>query len=142
MPGGHYIPHGNMLTLFSNVSCIGTESNIFSCDNTDIQYIGSSECSSSNQIAGVMCSGKLVRYAMYTVTYIMTLITAPNPDCQNGDVRLVGGVTSNQGLVEICYNGIWGTMCGNDDLRQQETVAAVICHQLGHNLKTTSNHIL
>ena len=46
----------------------------------------------------------------------------------NGDVRLVGGNSVSEGRVEICYNGVWGSVCNagwsNGD-------AAVVCRQLG-----------
>ena len=48
--------------------------------------------------------------------------------CDNGEVRLVGGTSSLNGRVEICYNEAWGTICDN----QFDTMdSAVICRQLG-----------
>ena len=48
-------------------------------------------------------------------------------DCNDGDVRLVNGNHSLEGRVEVCFNRVWGTVCGNgfdaDD-------AEVICNQL------------
>ena len=48
--------------------------------------------------------------------------------CTDGDVRLIGGDTMNDGNVQLCYNNAWGSICdanwGNND-------SNVICYQLG-----------
>ena len=49
-------------------------------------------------------------------------------DCADGDIRLRGGSSSMEGRVEICYSGVWGTVC--DDLFGRAD-AAVACRQLG-----------
>ena len=50
--------------------------------------------------------------------------------CNETDVRLVGGQSPHEGLVEICLNGVWGSVCGNSwDARD----ASVVCQQLGYN---------
>ncbi len=49
-------------------------------------------------------------------------------DCTTGDIRLNGSVSSNQGRVEICYDGVWGTVC---DDRWDDTDAQIVCRQLG-----------
>lgn len=64
---------------------------------------------------------------------------AADPICSDGEVRLVGGVSANQGRVEICYNGVWGGVCGSsDDGSWSHEEAAVVCNQLGHDLSQTS----
>ena len=53
-----------------------------------------------------------------------------------GDVRLVGGVAnSSSGLLEVCVNEVWGTVCDNVNGWNNEN-AAVVCRQL--NLATSS----
>ena len=45
-----------------------------------------------------------------------------------GDVRLVGGPTNSSGRVEVCFDGQWGTLCGNF---LRNSTANIICGQLG-----------
>ena len=49
-------------------------------------------------------------------------------DCNDSDIRLVNGSNMWEGVVEICFDGVWGTVCasGLDNL-----AASVICRWLG-----------
>ena len=49
--------------------------------------------------------------------------------CHHGEVRLVEGPSSNQGRVEVCVDGIWGTV--TDDWFYSAE-AKVVCRQLGY----------
>ena len=50
--------------------------------------------------------------------------------CQDGDIRLSGGLTPNEGGVEICFGGKWGTV--SDD-GWSIPDAEVVCRQLGYS---------
>ena len=47
--------------------------------------------------------------------------------CTNGAVRLVNSTIEHEGRVEVCADGMWGTVCGVD-IRD----ASVICNTLGY----------
>ena len=48
--------------------------------------------------------------------------------CKDGQLRLVGGSSENEGRVEICYENQWGTVCNHGWSSEN---ARVVCRQLG-----------
>ena len=73
--------------------------------------------------------GPLIEWWRWQFCVIVTVPANATVPCINGDVRLVGGVSSYEGRVEICYNIQWGTVC--DDYFAN-TAARVVCRQLGY----------
>ena len=47
--------------------------------------------------------------------------------CTNGAVRLADGIIDQEGRVEVCVEGVWGSIC---DSGWDKTDAHVICQQL------------
>ena len=51
--------------------------------------------------------------------------------CTEGDTRLVkDGVSGNEGRLEVCQHGIWGTVC--EDIFSRVD-ARVVCRNLGYS---------
>ena len=49
-------------------------------------------------------------------------------DCADGDIRLQDGNNTMEGRVEVCYDGVWGTVCSDFWTAPEATV---VCRQLG-----------
>ena len=56
-------------------------------------------------------------------------IAASSQCFSNGKVCLVGGANSNEGRVEVCVNGMWGTV---SNYQWDSREATVVCKQLGY----------
>ena len=50
-------------------------------------------------------------------------------NCTTGEIRLTSGTTQYEGRVEVCVNGVWGTVC---DRGWHHREAYAVCHQLGY----------
>ena len=52
-------------------------------------------------------------------------------ECEDGDIRLVGGHTALEGRVEVCFSNVWGTVCFDSSYVYNIQNTRVVCGQLG-----------
>ena len=60
--------------------------------------------------------------------YINTPVEKHYSDCEDGEVRLVGGASDSEGTVEVCADKLWGLV---GETGWSLTDAQVVCRQLG-----------
>ena len=108
------------------LKCSGNETTIWDCTYNTSH--GGQYCYQRND-ASVFCMRELYNFWQVKVFYLMLIAnTIVYSNCSNGDIRLVGGSTDNEGNVQICYNNAWGSVCDDSWGR---TDSNVICRQLG-----------
>ena len=96
---------GSNGVILNDVHCNGSEPDLFSCESR----VGTGQYCSKIR-AGVTCHV-----------------------CNQSEARLVGGASPSEGLLEVCRDGQWGTVC--DDLWGiMETLVA--CRQQGYTSGT------
>ena len=49
-------------------------------------------------------------------------------DCVNGQVRLMGGTSDNEGTVEVCFDNVWGNI---EETGWGDKDAQLVCNLLG-----------
>ncbi|XP_019855132.1 PREDICTED: scavenger receptor cysteine-rich domain superfamily protein-like [Amphimedon queenslandica] len=98
---------------FTKLNCSGSEESIFNC--------------SYNELSNYYCS----RYRDASV--ICQLNNVQYSNCTTGNIRLTGGSNQFEGRVELCVNGVWGSVCDNS---WDSTEASTVCKQLGYEVSS------
>ena len=117
-------------TLVFDIDCAGSEDSLLQCPHSS----QGSSCG-ENRDSSVVCQS--MQSGLELCTYlVIIMITIPIPvvgslysNCTDGTVRLAGGVSENEGRVEVCYGHSWGTVCDNGWSRHD---ANIVCRQLGY----------
>ena len=118
---GSYFGRGEALVDIYYTYCSGQENSLLDCSYTISRTSTSLTSSASRPVAGVVCNGN----------------TTSVPECEEGEVRMVGGEREGEGWVEVCVDGFWGSVCG-DGFDQK--AAFVICREFGYSKLLTSQH--
>ncbi|XP_063405982.1 deleted in malignant brain tumors 1 protein-like [Mytilus trossulus] len=98
------VHHGVATIWLDDVNCNGSESKLLNCPSND----GNHNCQHTEDI-GIHC--------------FLSCSTE-----NNGNLRLIGGATNNEGRLEVNFYGEWGTVCN----MQNTGSALVACRQLGY----------
>ena len=69
--------------------------------------------------------------------YFVYLTFTTSVNCNDGDVRLVGGTSPLNGRVEVCYSNQWGGVCSHYTWSQNQPT--VVCRQLGYPYDAVAN---
>ena len=110
-------------------NCTGLESMLQSCQQS------THTCASQYDV-GVICQGKNIpmlinfTFHLHFITFPFSAQSVTASNCSDGEVRLVGGANITLGVVEVCINNAWGTVCNT---RFGTDEAKVICKQLQFN---------
>ena len=112
--------------VFRGFKCEGWEQNIGQCYNRTIQYspLTGSSCN-WNDIVGVRCYD--CKFAVKIDTSARCFVCSLDAVCSSNAIRLIGGPNNSSGIVQICYNSLWGLIA---EPGWSDANAAVVCRQL------------
>ena len=119
----------NRTVHFTNMACIGTEQTISQCSKSSYSLEDGRAMISSIEVAGVQCLN-------YNPPTIQPCLSAPDTkslaaQCNESDLRLVGGLSTSEGRLEFCYQQQWSPFCNLHHIE-----ASVACKQLGYTQYT------
>lgn len=112
-------------SVLYNVDCFGNETSILNCSSSNQQVY-------SEHSAAVICQGINHNYECFMIytSFCSVDNSTQASNCTDGDLRLIGAMITNQGQLEVCVNGAWGSICDSEGVFTT-TEAQVACRQLG-----------
>lgn len=122
--------------FLDNVRCTGNESYLFNCTGLLVDNCNHQED------AGVFCinqpePGERRRGEVGGVQIASSFVSFI--ECTENDVRLVDGRNKTEGRVEVCKEGLWGTICDDNwDMFN----SLVVCRQVGINASSKFSTII
>ena len=113
--------------LLDRIYCDLNDTRLADCARNDLTPGMVGDGCTHRKDAGVICRGTDNNQCF--CKSISTTIILGDSNCRDGEIRLVGRQSQNQGMIEICFGGVWGTICedGWDD-----SDARVACQELGY----------
>ena len=117
------------ISLFQNISCptiVGT-STLASCTVNPVASNCYPYCPGAN--IGIRCFSKSPCCLIKSSLTALSLSISDSTGCTDGALRFADGIIENEGRIEVCYDGVWGTIC---DDGWDTTDAHVVCQQMGH----------
>ena len=114
----------SMFVYMRNVQCSGEELTLLDCS-----YSRNYSNDHSNDV-GIKCRKGEVSLQPFSdhQDIIARRNISLTASCDDGDLRLVGGETEYEGLLQVCFSQRWGTVNGDG---WSASDAQVACRQLG-----------
>lgn len=125
-----------------NVYCYGSETSILDCN-----YDFNTGADTHYEDVGIKCLiGKFSFFPLFSeqgfgssLFCVLLIFINLGNQCAHGDARLVNGSVSSEGRLEVCVDGIWGTV---SSFLITPNAARVVCRQLGYSDQGRANTCL
>ena len=118
---------------FRYISCDSSDRTLSDCNMYDYSSYCGHIYVSCTEHYGIKCFSMLIQ----SCNVILLLQSLDSVNCDEGSVRLINGTVEKEGRVEVCINGVWGSVC---DSSFSTTDGYVVCRQLGYQNGTNYYH--
>ena len=116
-----------LITAYSKISLVAITHLLCNYQTVILLIVANPLANMLSDFVVTVCSIKNPILLSFLITYFLKA----SANCDDGQVRLVDGAVNGEGRLEVCYNNVWGSVCGtNFDV----TDAYVVCKELGMGL--------